>query len=224
MGAQVVHARAGRRDQYAPRPSRLCRSADPLDVVGALLALHPFPVLYVADLDAIRGCGEHSTTLAAVRNRHPDLTLWVDSGLADGADCARWMARSLGSAVLGSESLTDLDVLRSPPPGFDPVLSLDFTESGFVGPPELLAQPGLWPRRVIAMSLARVGMARGPDLARLAQLRARAPRVALYAAGGVRGREDLETLQRLGVQGVLLASALHDGSVSGIDLAAFGAT
>jgi phosphoribosylformimino-5-aminoimidazole carboxamide ribotide isomerase len=69
------------------------------------------------------------------------------------------------------------------------------------------------------MTLARVGSGAGPDFDRLAEIRAAAPDRALYAAGGVRGADDLAALNRLGVGGALVASALHDGSLTGADLA-----
>ena len=39
------------------------------------------------------------------------------------------------------------------------------------------------------------------------------PATRLYAAGGVRGWADVETLRRLGVAGALVASAIHDGAL-----------
>ena len=36
----------------------------------------------------------------------------------------------------------------------------------------------------------------------------------IYAAGGVRNEKDLARLENIGVAGVLLASALHDGSIN----------
>jgi phosphoribosylformimino-5-aminoimidazole carboxamide ribotide isomerase len=43
----------------------------------------------------------------------------------------------------------------------------------------------------------------------------------LYAAGGVRGRHDLQVLRDAGIAGVLVASALHDGRLTSADLAEF---
>ena len=51
------------------------------------------------------------------------------------------------------------------------VLSLDFRGDAFQGPQEILAEPALWPQRVIVMTLARVGSGAGPDLERLAAIR-----------------------------------------------------
>jgi len=102
------------------------------------------------------------------------------------------------------------------------VLSLDFDGERFLGPPAVLATPHLWPARVIAMTLGRVGADAGPDFERLASLR-QASGAALYAAGGVRGPADLAALARAGVKGALVASALHDGRLTGADITAAAA-
>ena len=94
------------------------------------------------------------------------------------------------------------------------MLSLDFRGEAFQGPPELLADPGLWPKRVIAMTLARVGSGAGPDFERLAALRAAAPELELYAAGGVRDIRDIEILARAGMRGALVSTSLHDGRLT----------
>ena len=100
------------------------------------------------------------------------------------------------------------------------MLSLDFRGDAFQGPSEILAEPGLWPRRVIAMTLARVGSGAGPDLTRLAAIRSVAGGRELYAAGGVRDAADLFALKRAGAAGALIATALHDGRLGRADLEA----
>ena len=69
------------------------------------------------------------------------------------------------------------------------------------------------------MTLVRVGGDAGPDMDRLAEIKRRAPDVMLYAAGGLRGASDLVRLKQAGKWGVLVASALHDGRLTGADLA-----
>ena len=99
------------------------------------------------------------------------------------------------------------------------VLSLDFRGAQFVGPAELLDDTSAWPHRLIVMTLARVGSGAGPDTARIAEIRARAAARSIYAAGGVRDASDLAALQQLGVAGALVATSLHDGRLSGVDIA-----
>ena len=211
-GGQVVHARRGERERYAPIESPLVRGARPADVVAALLALHPFRTLYIADLDAIRGRGSHAETIAALKLAHPQLALWIDAGASDAQALRR--VGALGTVVVGTESLPD----RARWPalsrlGLPLVLSLDHRGEQFLGPPELRLDAPSWPHRIIAMNLAQVGSAAGPDLALVQALRARRPDAAVYAAGGVRSEEDLLALRTAGAAGALIATSLHDGRI-----------
>lgn len=220
-GGQVVHARRGMRHLYRPVESRLADGADPLVLTEKLLALGGFRTLYVADLDAIAGSGDNAPVLAALRARFPGLDLWVDAAEATGEALAARRAADLGTPVVGSESLPDAEALAAlGRTGF--VLSLDGNADGPLGPPAVHETPALWPSRLIAMTLARVGSGEGPDLARIADLHARAPAAQVFAAGGVRGRADLDALVEARAAGVLVATALHDGTLTAVDLADFG--
>lgn len=211
----VVHARAGERRRYRPIRSFLCRGSEPVEVIGALLRVHPFAAVYIADLDRIEGAGDNLASLAAIRAAYPRLALWVDCGLASPADYLAWQERDMGLAVIGSESLVGLGawrgiraMARAVPP---PLLSLDFRKGELLGPSALALQPALWPPRVIVMSLDRVGGRAGPEFARLAGILRRADGRQVFAAGGVRHSSDLARLSAMGVAGALVASALHDG-------------
>jgi phosphoribosylformimino-5-aminoimidazole carboxamide ribotide isomerase len=71
------------------------------------------------------------------------------------------------------------------------------------------------------MTLGRVGSGLGPDITALRDIRQLSPATELYAAGGVRDADDLNRLHSLGLSGVLLASALHDGRLSADALDAY---
>ena len=70
---------------------------------------------------------------------------------------------------------------------------------------EILINSQAWPRRIIVMTLARVGSAAGPDLARIAAVQSAAGARKIYAAGGVRDAADLAALKSVGAAGVLVA-------------------
>jgi phosphoribosylformimino-5-aminoimidazole carboxamide ribotide isomerase len=221
MGGVVVHARAGDRDHYRPlEGSLIATRPEPTAVVEGLLGLFPFPALYIADLDAIRKRGDNTSAILALRHRFPTLRLWVDAGFAGECSCRRFLGADFGNLVLGSESQSDLRLLDRF--GDDPrlVLSLDFQGERALGAEALFRDPARWPSRVIAMTLARVGSGGGPDLDRLRTLRALSPATRLYAAGGVRGTDDIRALIALGCAGVLVASALHDGRLGRGELTA----
>lgn len=205
----VVAARHGQRDAYLPLVSPLCRSSRPDAVVEALLSLYPFDILYLADLDAIGGSGNHTELIGNLRRQHPRVVFWVDNGLT-----ALPRLQRFARPVIGSESLDRVQTLQALRQArVSPVLSLDFKADTFLGPASLLDQPRVWPNEVIAMSLSRVGSDSGPDLALLHKLRKQAPQKKIYAAGGVRHHADLRQLAEIGVDGVLLSTALHRGQI-----------
>ncbi len=214
----VVHARGGRRDAYQPIETPLAPSAAPQDVVSGLLALYPFRRLYIADLDAIAGLGKHHTILATLSGLFPTLELWVDGGIGTWQAARYYLDSGAGYLVLGSESQTDLSLLRRLRGNARVILSLDFRGDSFQGSPEILDATDLWPQRVIVMSLSRVGAGEGPDLDRVGQMVQRHPRGRIYAAGGVRNRDDLAALRDIGAAGALVATALHNGALGTADL------
>jgi len=218
-GGLVVHARMGRRDEYRPIKTNLSPTSDPVDVARGLFSIYPFPTLYVADLDAIEGRADNSTAVERLQVAFPNVTLWVDNGIARLTEAERWLAADSGYLVLGSESQADLTLMRRLAHEPRVVLSLDFRGAEFQGPRELLADPACWPGKVIAMTLAKVGSGAGPDMDVLASVRKAGATRMVYAAGGVRDAADLTALERAGIAGALVASCLHDGRLSGAEIA-----
>ena len=217
-GGAVVRAQLGERTRYRPIVSPLSPTSDPIDVTRGLLSVHPFTTFYLADLDAIEGTGDNTPVLNALRAEFPGLTLWVDNGTADLPAAERFLARGFGHLVVGSESQKGTGVMRHLR-GRDIVLSLDFRGDAFQGPRALLADAAAWPRRIIVMTLGRVGSGAGPDLGRLRAVREAAPGREVFAAGGVRDAADLTALGRAGIAGALVATSLHDGRLRGSDIA-----
>jgi HisA/HisF family protein len=220
MRGEVVRARMGDRASYRPLESLLSPSSDAVAVVRDLLAIYPFPTLYVADLDAIRRNGDNFPALRRIRAEFPTLQMWVDNGAADPAALEGLVCADLGATVIGSESQRDSALIAQHRGSRRIVLSLDFRGDAFQGPSEILAEPALWPRRIIVMALARVGSNAGPDLARFATIRSIAGGREIYAAGGVRDSADLSALKNAGAAGALIATALHERRVVGADLEA----
>ena len=168
-GGAVVHARGGARadipaDRDASRRRRRSGGASlaPSSPSPAL------PSLYIADLDAIEGVGNHFERLPRSRKR-PSGQRAVDRCRFLQRHRLRLLAAARGDAGHRQESLSfaeDWQELRAAF-GESLVLSLDFGAEGRRGPSALFADPAHWPERIIAMSLDRVGTGHGPDVARL---------------------------------------------------------
>jgi phosphoribosylformimino-5-aminoimidazole carboxamide ribotide isomerase len=223
LNGQVVHAREGRRSEYAPIRSNLCKGAEPETIMAALLDLHPFRTFYFADLDAILRHGSNRAIIGRLHERFPAIELWVDAGIADLIALSQWIGAGLGRSVIGSESLADAQFMASARK-YPVVLSLDFVGEAFKGPAALLQEPASWPANVLAMNLQRVGSDAGPDLELIAMLAAKQPACRIYAAGGVRSVEDLQNVNAVGATGALLATALHDGRIAPSELSGFQET
>jgi phosphoribosylformimino-5-aminoimidazole carboxamide ribotide isomerase len=217
-GGVVVHARAGDRKAYQPLRSLLAESAAPDAVLRGLLRFYPFGVLYVADLDAIEGRGDHGAEIAGLASLAPKLDIWVDNGISTATAAKEWLRHNAGRLVIGSESQRDEAAVAALTQEPRVVLSLDFRGDTFQGPAALFENAALWPERVIVMTLGRVGSSAGPDLARLSMITARAPDRFVYAAGGIRDIADLRSAHASGAAGALVATALHNGAVTAADL------
>ena len=208
MRGQVEHAKFGQRDRYQPIKSRLCETSEALDVVSALLKLYPFTTLYIADIDAILGTGNNDSLVEKIHLNFPNLQIWLDAG--------NYQTSCKSLPVLGSESFSNLETyLESNKPH---VLSLDFNAQGAMGITDLHETAKFWPHEVICMTLNAVGSGQGVDAARLQQLIALNQSSKLYAAGGVRNIADLQTLASMRLSGALVASALHNGYITGDDI------
>lgn len=221
MHGQVVQAVRGQRQHYRPIQSQLTESHYLVDIVAAILQVYPFDCLYIADLNAIMGdtvYPHHRAQVTEAMQDFPHLTWWIDAAIQDNETLQAW--QQLGATpILASEGLPDFSryqALQHLAP--NAVLSLDFFADGYRGPKSLLAQPTSWPQQTILMSLPAVGANQGPDLARMAHLRKAAPATQLYAAGGVRNKEDIVALKQTGAAGVLIASALHQQQLTNKDL------
>jgi len=215
----VVHARMGMRSEYAPIKSPLSPTSRPGDVARGLLSIFPFKRFYVADLDAIEHTGDNNPALKQLSIDFPDVEFWVDAGIADVHQAERWLAAGLGHLVLGSETQRDSELVDHFCRDDRIVLSLDFRGDLFLGPVPLLKDANTWPPIIIVMSLARVGSASGPDTDRLTSIRLRSRNRQVYAAGGVRDASDLALLVQAKIAGALVATSLHNGKLTGAQVA-----
>ena len=215
------HAHAGKRAEYRPLATPFGPPHDAAAIVRALLGITFSPVLYIADLNAILGRGNNFDVCRDLANAFPDTALWIDAGFSDVSDCAFWLP--LGATlVIGSETVASLEAWDNIRGSFGQniVLSLDFDEQGLRGPRAVVADPALWPDRLILMSLGLVGTEKGPDLQRLKETLRLAGDRSVFVAGGVSGLDDIAQVADGGARGVLAATALHSGAVTQKEIAA----
>jgi phosphoribosylformimino-5-aminoimidazole carboxamide ribotide isomerase len=226
MAGHVVRGIAGRRHEYRP----LSPVSEPLAVARSFRERFGLSVLYLADLDAIAGL---PPALSLVQTLQDDgFSLWVDAGLKHGQDAEPLLRGGVERVIAGLETLAGPEELAAAVRTCGPerlVFSLDLRAgvslaSRMWGDGDPLAIVGravaVGVRSAIVLDLTSVGVGQGPGTdALLTACRQRWPELELTAGGGVRGIDDLRRLADLGVDHVLIASALHDGKLSPADVA-----
>jgi HisA/HisF family protein len=215
-GGIVVHARRGRRADYAPLRSPLVEGCEPVAVAQVLCAVCGTKTLYVADLDALAGAPVDEATLRALASVAEP---WVDAGATSPERAAALHLAGVARNVVGTESLEPGAEVTSPV-----VLSVDLRDGCLISPdPELAGREptaavplarALEVREALVIDLARVGAGTGPPLQAVHTLATALPGVAIYAGGGVRDQEDLRALESAGATGALVATALHEGRIT----------
>ena len=210
----VVHAQRGQRAAYQPINSPLSPSSNVHDVIEAFLQLADFDIIYIADLNAITQQGDNQMLIYDVLRRYPLINFWLDSG---------YQSPSLAFAdvdnyrsVLGSECCTAEQMATTK----NALLSLDFSSDDKpLGEACLFNDSRLWSEQVIIMTLARVGSDTGADIEKLRFYQQNYPQIEFIAAGGVRNLADLQQLKAIGINNVLIASALHTKAIGKAEIA-----
>jgi phosphoribosylformimino-5-aminoimidazole carboxamide ribotide isomerase len=233
LRSEVVRGVAGRRDEYRPLQSRLVDGSEPQAVARAIRARFGFSEIYVADLDAILERRPNRTTLEALSA--DGFSLWVDAGLRHCEEAAWLFELGIERIVAGLETLTSPRELASLIDRYGSrqiVFSLDLRDGRPLASNAWAADDPLEVATIaveagcdqlIVLDIARVGTGDGiPTLPLCRSIQRDFPAVTILTGGGARGREDLRSLERAGIDGVLIASALHDRSLTPADLADFG--
>jgi len=222
----AVHAIGGDRSRYEPVRSELVRGAegDALVLAGAYRTLPGVSRCYVADLDAIAGGPPQLELLHRLQSGHGfGGPLLLDAGVHSLATLERLRGR-FAEVVVGLETLRSFSDLESLARQARVTFSLDLRNDIALARPELCeetAKPVALARAaidagacaVILLDVGRVGRGAGVNLEVLASLRRAMPDACLLAGGGVKDDGDLAALADHGCDGVLIATALHRGTL-----------
>jgi len=216
----VVLAKGGVREKYRPvsDSSTVCSNSDPVDIIELL---HPREV-YIADLNVLQGKVPLETNAGVIR----EVSLRADTMLDFGISSSKSVNEALsiaGTAVIGTETGT-LSAIKDAAfrnPGRISV-SIDMKHGKVLkedleipdSPFEIIKVLNNFPLKdLIFLDLDRVGTASGFDPEFLRKL-VECSSHSVLLAGGVKDVEDLFTLDRLGIKGALVATAVHSGLVS----------
>jgi phosphoribosylformimino-5-aminoimidazole carboxamide ribotide isomerase len=237
-GGIVVRAVAGERHRYKPLESRLTKSTEPAEVLRALQRQFEFTHCYVADLDAIEArdlCEPASQTgnrcaLAEMARVGPKLV--VDAGVRAMESARDLLTLEIDQVVVSSESWPCMILLRHLLNTLHELSTLDrrsITFSIDLKHGQLLAADPAWLNRspleliqaviaagvqqIIILDLAAVGTGLGiPTLHLCRAVKDRWPELTVISGGGVHSELCLIEAEAAGIDGLLIASALHSSA------------
>lgn len=229
----AVRAIAGERSQYRAIESQLTASAEPGEVLRALEKYVNCTTCYVADLDAIERQQLNRCTIAEMART--GVSLILDAGVTTVEQIEALFEIGVDRVVLSSESINDLTQLQSLIRPFNPaslIFSIDLKKRNLlVGDPHWDGKPPiemarfvfeLGLRQLIVLDLAAVGTGDGvPTLELCQQIKSLLPETTIISGGGVTSGQCVTQAARAGLDGLLIASALHDGRLTKEDLAVY---
>ena len=230
----VVRGVAGKRNAYRPVESQLVDGADPILVAEAIRKHFGLTEFYLADLDAILHDRPNLQIYEALVDH--GFGLIVDAGLRDTDRARELFAHGVSAVIAGLETIPSPALLADLTRTFhsDRILfSLDLKNGEPLGdltswetsdPFEIggrAVDAGI--TRMIVLDLAAVGVHEGISTIPLCQrLQNHFPQLEIITGGGVRDANDLKQLAAMGIDGVLIASALHNGRIDAAAIRAFG--
>ena len=230
LDSVVVRGVAGQRSEYRPVESCFAESAAAVDVALGIRRTFGLNQLYVADLDAILNREPNWQVYQQLVDL--EFELLIDAGVSTAVDVAGVLAAGAKQVIVGLETwplLSSLELLLTTAGEENIIFSLDlkdgipvskFRDMTSVNPADIGAsvlEAGV--REMIVLDLGTVGTKTGlPTLELCRELNDFAPKSRLITGGGVRNSDDLKQLTGEPIEGVLVASALHDGSITVEDI------
>lgn len=218
MHGHVVLAQHGERTTYKPVASLLCSDSDVSKVIDSILSFMNFNTIYIADLDAIGGLNHNISTWQNICSKYPAIEFWLDIGKHASSWQDNFTEVSNLRPIIGTEAFMlsqQINTLVNQLEKFRPIISLDFKKQVFLGPENFIHECSHWPNDIIVLDLAQIGHVDGADLQFYSSLINQLPNSsAILMGGGIRNIDDLKQVQVLGLSGALVATALHNKTIS----------
>ncbi|MCQ6253419.1 HisA/HisF family protein [Methanocaldococcus sp.] len=204
MNKVAVMGKSGNRKEYKPLKSVICNSYNPIDVAMAYKE-NGAETIYIADLNAIMNNGNNFEIIKNINF----VNKIVDVGLREKNDLEniKKFLNKDDKAIVGTETLRDINLIKEK----EIVVSLDFKNGELLNYSLDDILPYIRENTpLIVLDISSVGTQRGVniDLIKYVMNKTNNP---IYVGGGIKGMDDLKICYDLGVDGVLIATAIHKG-------------
>ena len=233
LSGKVVQGVGGQRDIYQPLQNSVITSKTiPLEVIKDFNAKLDLEHYYIADLDSIQRTEtcflENNPNYEQIQAIVEDgsFKIMVDSGCQAIENITELNALGADNIIIGTETMATpllLDQAVQACGAERIILSIDLSEGKLVANsnhvkeivPMKLAKHAekLGINAIIVLELKKVGSEAGPLNKQLIDIASQINNVPVYTGGGVRTIQDLELLADNNVEGALIATAFHKGTI-----------
>ncbi len=232
LNSQAVHAIKGEREKYKPLKSVLINDSNPIRIALKLKNAYLFNEFYIADLDAILQNKPNITILSKILDI-PGVEVMIDPGIKTEKNVEKYFKLNLKSLILGLETLRDLKVITECLELFNTkkiVVSIDmyneviqtnikeFRNQNILDIVSKIEELGVV--NIILLDLFKVGQKIGGISALYLKVREQF-NGEILVGGGIKDIHDLKGYKSNDFSGVLIGTALHDGSIKVEELRSF---
>jgi len=211
----AVSGKSGKRDTYQALKTIFHKSSEPVKIAHKIRD-YGFNWVYIADLDSIEGNGSNLELVSKINHFLP---VMLDCGAND-LNTVKKALNYAQKVIIGTETLKNLHDLNQIFQEVDPdrvILSVDVKDGEVLSKAISLGFEDLldWinkfqPKETILLDISRVGTFTGINEELI--LKFNKLKTSLILGGGLKG-EELPRLSDLGVNKVLVGSALHNGKI-----------
>jgi phosphoribosylformimino-5-aminoimidazole carboxamide ribotide isomerase len=227
LNKKVVQGVRGERDKYQPIKSVFCETADILEVIDKFVNLFNFKEFYIADLDSITKNEEHFEYLENILKKY-NITINIDAGIYTLERARKIIKKGVSNLIIGTETLKSLDFIRDLKKEFNRnkvklIISIDlYKGENLTSCPEIKDLSVLETikefqkfdiEEFIILDLSRVGSKLG-GASNLVYNVIDSTNAKIITGGGINSIKEIKELDENGINGVLIATSFHNGSIT----------
>lgn len=215
LNGNAVHAVRGERAKYKPvKGSVACNSSAPVDIISTVMPKEA----YIADLDYLQHLGDNFALIGQISGMTKTMADIGPENLDDVKKCA-----SIADTIIIGTETASLDLIAAAAERFPGRINVSIDmKNGEVltkdrklemKPRELIKKLNDYDiKDIIVLELSKVGTSAGIDMDFLTEIAASSNHNILVG-GGIRDMDDIHALEKIGISGALVATAVHNGKI-----------
>ena len=224
LNSKAVHAKKGERTKYKPLKSYLFQSSNPVEIIRILRKKYNFELFYIADLDSIINKAPNFQILEEIQ-KISNIDFILDPGIVDLEDISNFLRFRIKNLILGLETIKNFKTISQSLQILNKnniIISFDMYNGQILSnandiktqsPINLIKKfESLGIKKIILLDLFRVGQKIG-GIPQLYLDILHNFNGDVYVGGGIKNDTDILNIKEQNFSGVLIATALYDGTI-----------